>query len=129
MPIIQPISDHRLAVENLPAPEVISMLSVNSIYMLARTVSNTTYTCYIKILNKIPVIAPEESEPYDCDITGPAVYIEDDGNKITAGEIGIRTMKMILSNGTHTSSDNWIIYTSSSSEYNTAVDLVMDAIL
>lgn len=127
MSIIQSISDHRAAVVALPAASLYNALVVNSVYKLYKTVSAGVIECYIKITNKTPITLPGEQTPYDCSITGPAVYIEkNSSNVITKAEIGIRSISNLISNKTHLASDNWLIYTSSISEYNSMVDLVID---
>ena len=127
MSIIQSISDHRAAVVALPAASLYNALTVNSVYKLYKTVSAGVIECYIKITGKTPITLPGEQTPYDCSITGPAVYIEkNNSNVITGAEIGIRSISNLISNKTHLASDNWLIYTSSISEYNSMVDLVID---
>ena len=127
MSIIQSISDHRAAVVALPAASLYNALTVNSVYKLYKTVSAGVIECYIKITSKTPITLPGEQTPYDCSITGPAVYIEkNSSNVITGAEIGIRSISNLISNKTHLASDNWLIYTSSISEYNSMVDLVID---
>ena len=129
MPLIEPISDHRIAVEDLPAPTVINALSINGVYMIYRTAASSKIYCYIKITSKTPITLPGESDPYDCNITGPAVYIETtNSGEIKTGEIGIRTISNLLSNKTHLASDNWLIYTSDTTEYNSMVDLVVNSV-
>ena len=127
MPIIQSISDHRAAVEALPAASLYNALENNNVYKLQKTTSSGTIECYIKITDKTPLLFPNTSTIYDCSITGPAVYLEiSSSGDIKTGEIGIRTISNLMSNKTHIASDNWIVYTSSASEYNTKVDLVID---
>ena len=129
MPLIEPISDHRIAVEDLPAPTVINALSINGVYMIYRTAASSKIYCYIKITSKTPITLPGESDPYDCNIMGPAVYIETtNSGEIKTGEIGIRTISNLLSNKTHLASDNWLIYTSDTTEYNSMVDLVVNSV-
>ena len=127
MSIIQSISDHRAAVIALPAASLYNALTVNSVYKLYKTVTAGVIECYIKITSKTPITLPGEQTPYDCSITGPAVYIEKTNTDvITKAEIGIRSISNLISNKTHLASDNWLIYTSSISEYNSMVDLVID---
>ena len=127
MSIIQSISDHRAAVEALPASTLYDALTIDSVYKLQKSVGTGTIECYIKITSKTPIIATGGVYPYDCNITGPAVYIEKTGsNVISKAEIGIRTISNMISNKTHIASDNWIVYTSSTSEYNTMVDTIFN---
>ena len=128
MPIIQPISEHRIEVEGLPASAVIQALTVGNVYLLSRSTISKNYSCYIKILSIEPLTAPGESSPYDLNITGPAVYVENNNIELLTGEIGTRTISKLLSNNTHMRSDNWLIYTSDTSEYNDMVDFVINMV-
>ena len=129
MALIEPVSDHRLAVEDLPAQDIIDALVVNNVYMLYKTVQTSKLYCYIKITSKTPITLPGEQTPYDCSITGPAVYIETtNAGEVKTGEIGIRSISNLISNKTHIASDNWLIYTSSTTEYNDMVDLVVNSV-
>lgn len=130
MALIEPISDHRLAVEDLPASGVINAININSVYMLYRTTVSSKQYCYIKVTSKTPIYIQGESDPYDCSIIGPAVYVETtNSGDIKTGEIGIRSVSNLISNKTHLASDNWIIYTSSNTEYNNIVDTIIDEVL
>lgn len=129
MALIEPVSEHRLAVEDLPAQDIIDAIVVNNVYMLYKTATTSKLYCYIKVTNKTPITLPGEQIPYDCDITGPAVYIETtNAGEVKTGEIGIRTIPNLISNKTHIASDNWMIYTSSTTEYNSMVDLVINSV-
>ena len=130
MALIEPVSEHRLAVEDLPAQDIIDAIVVNNVYMLYKTAPASKMYCYIKVTDKTPITLPGEQTPYDCNITGPAVYIETtNAGEVKTGEIGIRTISNLISNKTHIASDNWLIYTSNITEYNSMVDEVVSCII
>ena len=134
MPVISDISDHRAAVSQLPASDLFNALQISSgipgaenvIYQLIKSLGTGRAICYIVITSKRPIL-DTESNLYDCAILGKAVYYEEDANgNMTAGEIGYREITNVISNKTHVASDNWLIYSAGVTEFNNAVDHVID---
>lgn len=126
---ITPVSQHRTAVAALPAQTLYDALTLNSVYRLEKNVVNGSIVCYIKITSKTPIYLTGTSTLYDCDIMGPAIYMEKNFNDvITTAEIGIREIKNLISNKTHVVSDNWMIYTSTTDEYNDMVDEIINSV-